>query len=148
MTTVATTTLRARGLSRYYGKDTGLVRAVDGVDLDIEPGETVAIMGPSGCGKSTVLHLLSGLDRPTGGEVWLEGRRVDELSEQQLARLRREKVGVVFQAFHLVDELTARENVELPALVAGRSPRAARRRALELLDQVGLAERATFLPAA
>ena len=148
MTTVATTTLRARGLSRYYGKDTGLVRAVDGVDLDIEPGETVAIMGPSGCGKSTVLHLLSGLDRPTGGEVWLEGRRVDELSEQQLARLRREKVGVVFQAFHLVDELTARENVELPALVAGRTPRLARRRATELLERVGLADRARHLPSA
>ncbi len=109
MTTLATTMLKARGLKKYYGKDTGLVRGVDGVDLDIEPGETVAIMGPSGCGKSTVLHLLSGLDRPTGGEVWLEGRRIEEMSERQLARWRREKVGVVFQAFHLVDELTARE---------------------------------------
>jgi putative ABC transport system ATP-binding protein len=148
MTTVATTTLSARGLRKYYGKDTGLVRAVDGVDLDIEPGETVAIMGPSGCGKSTVLHLLSGLDRPTDGEVWLEGRRVDEMSERQLARLRREKVGVVFQAFHLVDELTARENVELPALLAGRSPRFARRRATELLDRVGLADRADHVPSA
>jgi putative ABC transport system ATP-binding protein len=140
--------LSARGLRKYYGKDTGLVRAVDGVDLDIEPGETVAIMGPSGCGKSTVLHLLSGLDRPTDGEVWLEGRRVDEMSERQLARLRREKVGVVFQAFHLVDELTARENVELPALLAGRSPRFARRRATELLDRVGLADRADHVPSA
>ncbi len=148
MTTVATTTLSARGLRKYYGKDTGLVRAVDGVDLEIESGETVAIMGPSGCGKSTVLHLLSGLDRPTDGEVWLEGRRVDEMSERQLARLRREKVGVVFQAFHLVDELTARENVELPALLAGRSPRFARRRATELLDRVGLADRADHVPSA
>lgn len=127
MTTVATRTLSARGLRKYYGKDTGLVRAVDGVDLDIEPGETVAIMGPSGCGKSTVLHLLSGLDRPTDGEVWLEGRRVDKMRERQLARLRRDKVGIVFQAFHLVDELTARENIELPALLAGRSPKLARR---------------------
>src|SRR5580700_6611875 len=142
MTTMTATTLSARGLKKYYGKDAGLVRAVDGVDLDIEPGETVAIMGPSGCGKSTVLHLLSGLDRPTGGEVWLEGRRVDQMSERQLARLRRDKVGVVFQAFHLVDELTARENVELPALLSGRSPRAARRRAADLLDRVGLADRA------
>jgi putative ABC transport system ATP-binding protein len=148
MTSVATTTLRARGLKKYYGKDTGLVRAVDGVDLDIEPGETVAIMGPSGCGKSTVLHLLSGLDRPTDGEVWLEGRRVDKMGERQLARLRREKVGIVFQAFHLVDELTARENVELPALLAGRSPKFARRRATELLDRVGLADRASHLPSA
>jgi putative ABC transport system ATP-binding protein len=148
MTTVATTTLSARGLKKYYGKGTGLVRAVDGVDLDIEPGETVAIMGPSGCGKSTVLHLLSGLDRPTDGEVWLEGRRVDKMGERQLARLRRGKVGVVFQAFHLIDELTARENVELPALLAGRSPKFARRRATELLDRVGLADRARHLPSA
>jgi ABC-type lipoprotein export system ATPase subunit len=148
MTTVATTTVSARGLKKYYGKGTGLVRAVDGVDLDIEPGETVAIMGPSGCGKSTVLHLLSGLDRPTDGEVWLEGRRVDKMGERQLARLRRGKVGVVFQAFHLIDELTARENVELPALLAGRSPKFARRRATELLDRVGLADRARHLPSA
>ena len=148
MTTVTPTILSARGLKKYYGKDTGLVRAVDGVDLDIEPGETVAIMGPSGCGKSTVLHLLSGLDRPTDGEVRLEGLRVDKLGERQLARLRREKVGVVFQAFHLIDELTAQENVELPALLAGRSPKFARRRATELLDRVSLADRARHLPSA
>ncbi|MHB1510957.1 MAG: ABC transporter ATP-binding protein [Acidimicrobiales bacterium] len=148
MRTVATTTLSARGLSKYYGKDTSLVRAVDAVDLDIEPGETVAIMGPSGCGKSTVLHLLSGLDRPNEGEVWLEGRRVDEMGERQLARLRREKVGIVFQAFHLVDELTAQENVELPALLADRSPKFARSRALELLARVGLTDRARHLPSA
>jgi ABC-type lipoprotein export system ATPase subunit len=148
MMTVAKTTLSARGLKKYYGKDTGLVRAVDGVDLDIEPGETVAIMGPSGCGKSTVLHLLSGLDRPSDGEVWLEGRRVDRMGERQLARLRRDKVGIVFQAFHLIDELTARENVEFPALLAGRSPKSSRRRATELLDRVGLADRAGHLPSA
>ena len=140
--------MSARGLKRFYGKDAGLVRAVDGVDLDVEPGETLAIMGPSGCGKSTVLHLLSGLDSPTDGEVWLEGRRLDKLSERQLARLRRDKVGVVFQSFHLIDELTAQENVELPALLAGRSPKFARRRATELLDRVSLADRARHLPSA
>ena len=85
--TVATTILSVRALRKYYGRDTGLVRAVDGVDLDIERGETVAIMGPSGCGKSTVLHLLSGLDRPSAGEVWLEGRQVDKMGERQLAQL-------------------------------------------------------------
>jgi putative ABC transport system ATP-binding protein len=140
--------LTARGLRKAYGKGEGLVCAVDGVDLDIERGETVAIMGPSGCGKSTVLHLLSGLDSPTSGEVCLEGRRLSAMGERQLARLRREKVGVVFQAFHLVDELTAQENVELPALLAGRSPKFARRRAAELLDRVGLADRARHLPSA
>ena len=140
--------LRTRGLRKAYGRGDGLVRAVDGVDLDVDRGETVAVMGPSGCGKSTLLHLLGGLDRPSGGEVWLGGRRIDRLGERGLATMRREAVGFVFQAFHLVDELTARENVELSALMAGRSPRAARRRALDLLDRVGLADRAGFLPAA
>ncbi len=140
--------LRASGLRKEYGRDAGLVRAVDGVDLDVAPGETLAVMGPSGCGKSTLLHLLGGLDRPTAGEIWLAGQRVDRLTERALARLRRDAVGFVFQAFHLMDELTAVENVELPALLAGRSPRAARRLAAELLERVGLADRATFLPAA
>ena len=143
-----TSVLRARGLRKEYGKGEGLVRAVDGVDLDIGAGETVAVMGPSGCGKSTLLHLLGGLDRPSGGEVSLNGRRIDDLGETALARMRRTAVGFVFQAFHLMEELTAIENVELPALLAGRSPWAARRRAEELLEQVGLTDRARFLPSA
>jgi len=140
--------LRARGLRKVYGKGEGLVRAVDGVDLDIGTGETVAVMGPSGCGKSTLLHLLGGLDRPSGGEVSLNGRRIDDIGEKALARMRRSAVGFVFQAFHLMEELTAVENVELSALLAGRSPRAARRRAEELLERVGLVGRARFLPSA
>jgi putative ABC transport system ATP-binding protein len=143
-----TSVLRARGLRKEYGKGEGLVRAVDGVDLDIVAGETVAVMGPSGCGKSTLLHLLGGLDRPSGGEVSLNGRRIDDIGEKALARMRRSAVGFVFQAFHLMEELTAVENVELSALLAGRSPRAARRRAEQLLDQLGLAGRARFLPSA
>jgi len=146
--TADTSVLRARGLRKHYGKGDGLVRAVDGVDVDVAPGETVAVMGPSGCGKSTLLHLLGGLDRPSAGEVWLGGRRIDQIGEKALARMRRNAVGFVFQAFHLMDELTAVENVELSALLAGRSPRAARRRARELLERVGLADRAGFLPAA
>jgi ABC-type lipoprotein export system ATPase subunit len=140
--------LRATGLHKEYGKEGGLVRAVDGVDLDVAAGETVAVMGPSGCGKSTLLHLLGGLDRPTGGEIWLAGQRIDQMSEKALARLRRDAIGFVFQAFHLMDELTAIENVELPALLAGRSPRSARQRAAELLQRTGLADRARFLPSA
>jgi len=143
-----TSLLRARGLRKEYGKGEGLVRAVDGVDLDVGAGETVAVMGPSGCGKSTLLHLLGGLDRPSGGEMSLNGRRIDNIGEKALARMRRTDVGFVFQAFHLMEELTAVENVELSALLAGRSPRAARRRAEELLEQVGLADRARFLPSA
>jgi putative ABC transport system ATP-binding protein len=143
-----TALLRARGVRKEYGKGEGLVRAVDGVDLEVDPGETVAVMGPSGCGKSTLLHLLGGLDRPSGGEISLAGRRIDQMGEKALARMRRTAVGFVFQAFHLMEELTAVENVELPALLAGRSPRAARRRAADLLDRVGLADRARFLPSA
>ena len=143
-----TAVLRTRGLRKHYGEGDGLVRAVDGVDLDVAAGETVAVMGPSGCGKSTLLHLLGGLDRPSGGEVWLADRRIDQLGERALARIRRTAVGFVFQAFHLMDELTAVENVELAALLAGQPPRRARRRALHLLDQVGLADRAGHLPSA
>jgi putative ABC transport system ATP-binding protein len=138
--------LWARGLSKDHGEAQGLVRAVDEVDLEVLPGQILAVMGPSGCGKSTLLHLLGGLERPTGGEIWLAGRRIDTLSERQLARLRRQSVGFVFQAFHLVEELSAAENVELPMLLAGRSPRVAKRRAAELLERVGLADRVRYLP--
>src|SRR5215475_14380102 len=143
-----TCVLRARGLRKQYGREGGLVRAVDRVDVDVAAGETLAVMGPSGCGKSTLLHLLGGLDRPTGGEVWLAGQSLGRLGERGLARLRRDAVGFVFQAFHLMDELTAVENVELPALLAGHSARAARRRAAGLLERVGLADRAAFPPTA
>src|SRR5580692_9168520 len=85
--------LRARGLRKDYGKDEGLVRAVDEFDLDVDRGETIAITGPSGCGKSTLLHLLGGLDRPSGGQVWLGGQRLDTMGERALARMRRRSVG-------------------------------------------------------
>ena len=140
--------LSARGLRKLYGSGEGLVRAVDDVDLDVARGEMLAVMGPSGCGKSTLLHLLGGLDRPTAGELSLAGRRIDQLSERALAQLRRHEVGFVFQAYHLMDELTAQENVELPALLAGQTPRDAQHRARKLLEQVGLAERADHLPSA
>jgi ABC-type lipoprotein export system ATPase subunit len=143
-----TCVLRTQGLRKEYGKNGGLVRAVNGVDLEVTAGETVAVMGPSGCGKSTLLYLLGGLDRPTAGEISLGGQRLDQMSERALARLRRDAVGFVFQAFHLMDELTAVENVELPALLAGRTPRTARKKATELLERVGLADRARFLPTA
>jgi ABC-type lipoprotein export system ATPase subunit len=144
--TGSTSMVRAQELRKEYGKEASLVRAVDRVDLDVARGETLAIMGPSGCGKSTLLHLLGGLDRPSAGEIWLAGQRIDQLSERGLAALRRDCVGFVFQAFHLMDELTATENVELPLLLAGRSARTARRRAGDLLAQVGLADRARHLP--
>ncbi|AZM63751.1 MULTISPECIES: ABC transporter ATP-binding protein [unclassified Streptomyces] len=138
--------LQARDLFRTHGQGESLVHAVDGVDLDVQPGQMLAVMGPSGCGKSTLLHLMGGLERPTDGEVWLAGRRIDTLSERALAQLRRRSVGFIFQAFHLVEELSAAENVELPVLLAGRSLRTARRRADQLLEQVGLPDRARHLP--
>ncbi|WP_406058644.1 ABC transporter ATP-binding protein [Micromonospora sp. NBC_00860] len=131
-----------------YGDRHALVRAVDEVDLNVPAGQSLAVMGPSGCGKSTLLYLLGGLQRPTDGQVWLADRRIDTMSERALARLRRDSLGFVFQSFHLMDELTAVENVELAALLAGQSPGRARKRAMYLLDRVGLADRATHLPAA
>jgi len=138
--------LQARGLVRRYQAEGSPIRAVDGVDLVVEAGETVSVMGPSGCGKSTLLHLLGGLERPDAGELYLDGERVDGLSETAWAIRRRRGLGFVFQAFHLVDELTSVENVELPALLLGGSRRAARRRAMDLLDRLGVAGRAGHLP--
>jgi putative ABC transport system ATP-binding protein len=147
-TTMPTPVVSARGLLKEYGSGPARVRAVRGVDLDVAAGESVAIVGPSGCGKSTLLYLLGGLERPTAGSLRLAERRLERLPEAQLARLRRHALGFVFQSFHLVDELTATENVELPMLLAGRSPHQARKRAGELLRGVGLADRAGHLPSA
>jgi len=117
------------------------------VNLAVERGAFVAIMGPSGCGKSTLLNLLAGLDRPTAGEVWLDGERIDELSEADLARLRRRKVGFVFQSFNLIPTLSAGENVELPLRLAGRRRRDARRTADRLLADLGIENRRNTAPA-
>ena len=122
------------------------VLALRGVDLTIERGELLAVMGPSGGGKSTLLHLLGGLDTPSGGEVTVLGTRIDRLSEAARARLRRRHVGYVFQAFNLVSNLSVGDNVELPVLLAGGSPAAARARRQALLERVGLAGEAGKAP--
>ena len=124
--TEGTSVLRARGLRKDYGRGEPdwSARSTRSTWTSL-PGETVAVMGPSGCGKSTLLHLLGGLDRPTAGELWLDGRRIDQLSEKALARLRRDAIGFVFQAFHLMDELTA-AGERRAARAAGRALAAGR----------------------
>ncbi len=148
MTEPSNPILSAHGLAKEYGSGAALVRAVNDVSLTVMPGESVAIVGPSGCGKSTLLYLLGGLERPTTGTIELAGQPIHDAPESSLARQRRHALGFVFQAFHLVDELTALENIELPALLAGASPRTARERARELLHQVDLEDRADHLPSA
>jgi putative ABC transport system ATP-binding protein len=121
--------------------------ALDGVGLDIEAGRITAVMGPSGCGKSTLLNLVGALDRPTRGEVHVDGVRVDRLSEAAAARFRRAKVGFIFQFFHLLEDLTVLDNIAIAAELAGTSRTLGRSRARELLTQLGLADRADRYPA-
>ncbi|HEX6309236.1 MAG TPA: ABC transporter ATP-binding protein [Longimicrobiales bacterium] len=136
--------LEGRSLRKVYLEEDGSELVIlDGVDIEVRAGEAVAVIGASGAGKSTLLHLLGCLDRPTSGEVLLAGQRVSDLSARQLATVRNERVGFVFQFHHLLREFTALENVMMPMLIAGTPRREASRRALELLDQVGLRPRAT-----
>ena len=137
--------LSARQLTKVYRRGASEVRAVDGVDLDVAPGEFMAIMGRSGSGKTTLLDLLGCLLRPTSGELTIDGRSVIGASDGDLAALRRQRIGFVFQEFNLIPTLTAVENVLLPLRYGPRRPDG-RRRASELLDLVGLAERATHRP--
>jgi putative ABC transport system ATP-binding protein len=140
------TVLEAVGLVKAYPSGGTPLRAVDEVDLRVAAGESVSVMGPSGCGKSTLLHLLGGLLRPDAGRIRLGGEPTDGWSPTRWARVRRRRIGFVFQAFHLVDDLTAVENVELAALLAGTRRAAARRQALAMLDRLRVADRAGHLP--
>ena len=134
-----------RNVSKRYEATTE--PALAGVDLEVTSGQITAIMGPSGCGKSTLLNLVGGLDRPTSGEVTVSGVRVDRLSETQAARFRRTSVGFVFQFFHLLEDLTVRENIAVAALLAGRSRSAADAAADEMLGQLGLSDHRSKFPA-
>jgi len=134
----------ARELQRRYRPDIALL---EGLDVSVAAGEWVAVMGPSGCGKSTLLQLLAGLDLPNAGTIELAGRRLEALSESDRARHRRHHVGYVFQFQNLVPHLDARANVELPLRLAGTPGRTARRRALDVLAQIGIAELAGAAPA-
>jgi putative ABC transport system ATP-binding protein len=137
--------IELRDLRRQYGLGGGRVTALDGVSLAFPRGTFTAVMGPSGSGKSTLLHCAAGLDRPTSGSVRLGETELTGLSERRLTRLRRERIGFVFQAYNLMPSLTAAQNVALPLRLAGRRPREAEVR--EVLGRVGLAERAGHRPA-
>jgi lipoprotein-releasing system ATP-binding protein len=130
----------------YVGGDGSLLEVLKGVDLEIAGGEKVAIIGESGSGNSTLLHILGGLDRPTVGEVIVGGVHVNQVKDEELSRLRNEKIGFVFQFHHLLREFTVLENVMMPQLIGGRDRSTARKRAAELLAEVGLEGRLEHRP--
>jgi putative ABC transport system ATP-binding protein len=135
-------------LRKTFEAENAPIRAVRGVDLAVAEGEFGAIMGPSGCGKSTLLNLIAGLETPDDGRIELAGQVLNGQGEDGLARIRRRHIGIVFQFFNLLEGMTALENVALPAVIAGRHRRAAESRGRDLLDLLGIADKASITPAA
>ena len=135
----------ATGLAKIYGEGGSEVRALDGVTVSFPRGQLAAVMGPSGSGKSTLMHILAGLDQPTTGSVVVDGVELAGLNDQKLTLLRRDKIGFVFQFFNLLPMLTARENIELPMRIAGRTPDPEWE--ARLIDEVGLGDRLSHKPA-
>jgi putative ABC transport system ATP-binding protein len=138
--------LTVRGVRKTFEAENAPVRALRGVDLTVSEGEFVALMGPSGCGKSTLLNLVAGLDTADEGEISVAGEQVTGRSEDDLARLRRRHIGLVFQFFNLLEGMTVLENVALPAVIAGRRRKMAETRAADLLDLLGIADKARAVP--
>ncbi len=137
--------IRLDGVTKTY--QAGAPPALADLSLDVAAGEVAAVMGPSGSGKSTLLNLIAGLDRPTAGTITVAGRRIDNLSESGLARFRARHVGIIFQFFNLLDDLTVQDNVLLPAQLAGASRRTARARAGQLLERMGIERHRDDYPA-
>ncbi len=138
--------IRISGLKKHFLMGGTTVRALDGVDVDIPAHSFTVVMGPSGSGKSTLLYLLGGLDRPTGGRIEVDGERLDQMDENQLAIFRRKTVGFIFQSFNLIQSMTAAENVSFPMQFAGNAPKERHSRAIDLLGRVGLADRSHHRP--
>ncbi len=133
--------IKMLGITKQYKMGAAVVDALRGIDLEIEQGEFVAIVGPSGSGKSTLMNVIGCLDRPTSGEYYLEGRKVDSLSDDELAKIRNRKIGFVFQTFNLLPRTDCLRNVELPLLYANVPRKERHRRAMAILERVGLKER-------
>jgi putative ABC transport system ATP-binding protein len=143
---VGSEVLVAQRLRKTYESEGAPVRALRGVDFTVEAGDFVAVMGPSGCGKSTLLNLVAGLDAPSDGQIVLAGIQLVGKDESELARIRRAHIGFVFQFFNLLEEMTALENVTLPVAIAGVGRKQAESRARDLIDLLGLADKANDLP--
>jgi ABC-type lipoprotein export system ATPase subunit len=139
--------ITAQQVHKTFRNDQIEVHALRGVDINVDAGEMVAIMGPSGCGKTTLLNCLSGLDEFDAGEIVIEGSNLRSMNDRTRTRYRAERMGFVFQTYNLLPVITAVENVELPLLVGGVRPAEARKRALDTLEQVGLADRVHHRPA-
>ncbi len=138
--------IQIRNLKKHFEMGGTTVRALDGVDVEIPAGSFTVVMGPSGSGKSTLLYLLGGLDRPSDGEIEVNGQRLDQMDENQLAFFRRKTVGFIFQSFNLIQSMTAHQNVAFPMQFAGVAPKKRDSRALELLERVGLSDRSHHKP--
>ena len=141
-----TAAVEVRGVYRTFEQETAPVRALRGADLAVRHGEFVAVMGPSGCGKSTLLNVIAGLDVPDEGEVVVAGESLAGMDENALALMRRRHIGIVFQFFNLLEGMTVLENVVMPAVIAGRKRRAAESRARDLLDLLGIGDKAKQAP--
>jgi putative ABC transport system ATP-binding protein len=140
--------IETQGLTKVFGSNGAAVHALRGIDMTVSRGEFVALIGPSGSGKSTLMAILGCLDKPTAGTYGLDGERVEGLSGRELAQIRNDKIGFVFQQYNLLPKASVARNVELPMLYAGVSRKERRERALELLEMVGIPEKAKVLPAA
>jgi putative ABC transport system ATP-binding protein len=138
--------LTISNVRKTFEADQAPVRALRGLDFEMQRSEFVAVMGPSGCGKSTMLNLIAGLDAVDEGEVVLDGERIHEMDEDELARMRRRHIGIVFQFFNLLEGMTVLENVALPAMIAGLKRKPAETRARDLLDLLGLSDKVKQLP--
>jgi putative ABC transport system ATP-binding protein len=145
-TAPALNALTVTGLRKTFEAENAPVRALRGVDLIVEPGEFIAVMGPSGCGKSTLLNLVAGLDVPDEGQITVAGEAVTGRTEDDLARMRRKHMGIVFQFFNLLEGMTVLENVVLPSVIAGRRRKMAETRARDLLDLLGIGDKASAVP--